>query len=669
MTHLALLPLERDEMAHMVAETLNAPLASVLPLSDSLYHKWGGNPFTLKQLLTLLHDDGALYFDHQAGSWKWDTKAYGLLYQGEDDLALILMKLQKLADEEQKLLKLSSCLGNRFDLDTVAALWSKSAEETAAGLMTLVSEGLLLIAEKENEATPFFPSGWKNVEFTFLHDHIQQAVYSLQSEEEKKERHFKIGSFLMEKRGAAQPLTGQLMAMMDHFNRSLELIQDSKTKLKLARLNLLLGRKAKVSAAYESARQYLRAGISLLPEVPWQEHYRLTFNLYLELAQAEFLSGDVGKAEELFAMLVKKARTELERADVYGVKVILYAGLGQYAEAVETGRKALQKLGIHLPLHPKKRDYFKELFRYKWLMRNKKIEELIHLPEMTDPVHRRIAKLLTRLSYITMISYPDLFGLLILVNGNYALRYGNHEMSAVGFLGFGIMTGTLLRDYEKGEKYGQLCIQLVEKYDRNASKCIIYFTTGTLIFHWTHHASYGLKYLNKAVESGMEAGDVVIVGYAHSLLLENQYLMGVPLADMKNELRQKRQVAEMLKHANLLINTSIYAGTINVLTSQDSNALEQGMKRLEKDEPVYVAQKDKSGLATYYCSLMQLYYLLDKPSEALQMADKILPLLGTIEGLLLEAHYTFYKALANQLAAKKPNPHPNRSPGTDPGSG
>lgn len=111
MTHLALLPLERDEMAHMVAETLNAPLASVLPLSDSLYHKWGGNPFTLKQLLTLLHDDGALYFDHQAGSWKWDTKAYGLLYQGEDDLALILMKLQKLADEEQKLLKLSSCLG------------------------------------------------------------------------------------------------------------------------------------------------------------------------------------------------------------------------------------------------------------------------------------------------------------------------------------------------------------------------------------------------------------------------------------------------------------------------------------------------------------------------------------------------------------------------------
>lgn len=261
-------------MAHMVAETLNAPLASVLPLSDSLYHKWGGNPFTLKQLLTLLHDDGALYFDHQAGSWKWDTKAYGLLYQGEDDLALILMKLQKLADEEQKLLKLSSCLGNRFDLDTVAALWSKSAEETAAGLMTLVSEGLLLIAEKENEATPFFPSGWKNVEFTFLHDHIQQAVYSLQSEEEKKERHFKIGSFLMEKRGAAQPLTGQLMAMMDHFNRSLELIQDSKTKLKLARLNLLLGRKAKVSAAYESARQYLRAGISLLPEVPWQEHYK-----------------------------------------------------------------------------------------------------------------------------------------------------------------------------------------------------------------------------------------------------------------------------------------------------------------------------------------------------------------------------------------------------------
>ena len=84
----------------------------------------------------------------------------------------------------------------------------------------------------------------------------------------------------------------------------------------------------------------------------WKRTYTLSFDLHLELAQAEFISANTKVAEELFDLVIEKAGDELERASVYGLKVILYAGMGKYDEAVHTGIQALMNLGIKLPLHP-----------------------------------------------------------------------------------------------------------------------------------------------------------------------------------------------------------------------------------------------------------------------------------------------------------------------------
>jgi predicted ATPase/DNA-binding CsgD family transcriptional regulator/GAF domain-containing protein len=643
-TRLHLLPLERSEIARIVAETLHAPLEHAASLSESLYHWSGGNPFALKQHLALLHDEGALYFDHQEGCWKWDRRAFCDLHQREDVLALLVTKIQRLSEEGRELLKLASCLGNRFDLQTVAALWGKSAEEAAAGFMALISEGLVAVAENEKEGQVSVHSDRKNVEFAFLHDHIQQAVHSLIGEHEKKETHLKIGTLLLEN-VSGHPRAERFMSMMDHFNRSPELIHDRKLRNRLARLNLLAGRKAKASAAYASALQYFRSGIAFLPDDAWETLYRLSFRLHLELAQAKFLCADVGKAEERFDTLLKKARTELERADVYGAKVILYTGTGKYPEAVQTGRKALQNLGMRIPLHPTKWDYVKELLRYKWLMRNRRIDDLMRLPELREARRKKIMELSTRLSYVCMTSYPDLFGLIIIKNGNYAVRYGNNEMSPAAYLGYGLTEGNILGDYRKGEKYSRLCIRLAEKYDRSSIKCIIYFVTASLLFHWSHHASYGLAYLNKAVECGMEAGDVVIVGYAHCLLLENRYLMGVPLAEMKEQIRQKRQVAETIKHDNLAVNTLIYDRVVSALMGGQPGSLESVAQKLESEEPLFTAQKDKTVLATYYLCLMQLYCFMGKPGQALAIDRRIQPLRGAMNGLFITGDYTLLQSL------------------------
>lgn len=644
-THiLSLAPLKRTEVANLVADTLNTELENVTSLAESLYRKSGGNPLSLKQLLILLHDEGLLYFDTQERCWKWDMEAIQNLQQGEDVLELILKKIDWLPEDSRELIKWASCIGNRFDLQTLAALWGKSVDETASSLMPSVLEGLVFISENEKMRSSLINEENKNTVYEFLHDRVQQAVYALINEDEKKEKHMTIGSLLL-LNTSSDMLEEKIMSIMDHFNRSLEFIQDPSTRIELAGYNLLAGRKAKASAAYASALRYFKSGTELLADDAWEHHYRLSFDLYLELAQAQYLCSDVNGAEELFDKVLERAQTELERADVNSLKVILYAGVGKYTEAVQTGMKALKNLGINLPLHPTKLDYVKELLRYKWSMRNKKIEELINLPEMNNAKQRKITELLTRLSYVTMSNYPDLYGFIILKNGNYALKYGINEMFPIGCLGYGITVGNILGDYEAGEKYGNVCIQLAEKYDRNSSKCIAYFVTGSLIFHWTQHAAFGLEYLKKAVDSGMEVGDVVIVGYANCLLLENQYLMGVTLVEMEEKIRNKHETAKKIKHDNLMINTVIYKTVVNALMGRKSGSLAAGVQELEKDELLRLANNDKSSVATYYFCRMQLDYMMGNYRQALAMANKIEPIKGTITGFLLSAEYIFYHSL------------------------
>lgn len=637
--------LERSEAARFVAETLRVPPEQTASLAESLYHRSAGNPFFLRQLLALLHDEGTLFFDLREGRWMWDERAFGYLHGTEDVTALIRIKIRRLTEDSRELLKLISCLGSRFHLRTVAALLGKSEEETAGAMMPLVAEGLVTAAEHGSAVREPSDGGQNNIEYTFLHDHIQHAVYELIDEREKKERHLHIGSALLGER-SGRPLAERLMTMVDHFNRGAELVRSRRMRVRLARLNLLAGRKAKASAAYASALGYFRSGMDLLPEDAWQSHHHLGFHLGLELAQAEFLCAETDKAEARFDVLLTQARTELERADVYGAKVMLYAGVGKYREAVHTGRLALRRLGMHLPLHPGKWDYMKELLRYKWLMRGRKIEELAELSEMRDAERRKIMELSTRLSYVCMVSHPDLFGLIILKNGNYALRHGISEMSPAGFIGYGLTEGNMLGNFGRGERFSEVCVRMAEQYGGNAIKSIIYFVTGSLLAHWTRPVSHGLDYLNRALEYGQETGEVVIIGYAHCMLLEHRYLSGSPLAGLDGEIRHKRQVAESIRHDNLAVNTNIYGCVVDALLGLRPDSLESGARQLEQDEPLYAAQNDNTVLATSWFCRMMLYYLMDEPEKALDMANRIRPMLGNMNGLLITADYTLLHSLA-----------------------
>ena len=96
----------------------------------------------------------------------------------------------------------------------------------------------------------------------------------------------------------------------------------------------MAGKRAKAATAYAAALQYFTAGRSLLAENGWEGCYRLAFDLELNRAECEYLTGELALAEKRLEALSDRAGTIVDSAAVTCVRINLYTNLDQSDKAV-----------------------------------------------------------------------------------------------------------------------------------------------------------------------------------------------------------------------------------------------------------------------------------------------------------------------------------------------
>ena len=104
---------------------------------------------------------------------------------------LTIAQLEKLPDPTQEVLRLAACIGNNFDLTTLATVSQQPKQAVFPDLMAALQGGLILpISELDTE---LFIQDYK-----FLHDRVQQAAYQSIGEEDKSVVHLQIGRLLLQ---------------------------------------------------------------------------------------------------------------------------------------------------------------------------------------------------------------------------------------------------------------------------------------------------------------------------------------------------------------------------------------------------------------------------------------------------------------------------------------
>ncbi|HMX27712.1 MAG TPA: sigma 54-interacting transcriptional regulator, partial [Blastocatellia bacterium] len=515
-------PLQLADLTSFVADTLRCDLAEAAPLAQLVWEKTAGNPFFIIQFLKTLEQDGLLKFDYDLGRWTYCLEDIVNAAMTDNVVALMTQKIQRLSTSAQRALTLASCIGNSFDLPTLAIVSEQSLEDTAEALQEAIEEGLISpVMEEEGkggqgdgetmESTmsphlPISPSPLLHV--AFLHDRVQQAAYALIPDEWKQLVHLAVGRLLRE--GCApEQLEERLFDIVHHLNLGSSLIVEDAERLVLARLNLTAGRKAKSSTAYESAREYFQTGAVLLGEEYWESEYELAFALHLELAECLRLCAEFAEAEDACERLLPRARTKLDQARVHNLQILQFENQSRYADALAAGGRCLALFGVAFPAAEEQTAALeREITTIEFLLDRRPVAELLKLPLMTDAEIKMVMNLLTTIWSSAYISgRQELTRLFSATMVRLSLLHGNCEESAYGYVTHAITVGPERGDYETAYEFGLLALRLNERFHDSRLRAKICQQFQAHVAPWRQPLESCLSYAREARRSGFESGD------------------------------------------------------------------------------------------------------------------------------------------------------------------
>ncbi len=535
--HLSLSPLNLNQVNEFIADTLKTDCIHTHKLAEFVWEKTQGNPFFIKEFLKSLYTDKFLKFDTKAGAWTWDLEQIITRSITDNVIELMTEKIQRLSESAQKVLQLAACIGNQFDLKTLSIINETSQKETANELWDAIQAGLILpvgddykFIQTDCDADDF------KITYKFAHDRIQQAAYSLIPPEDKQAVHWQVGQLLLHNT-PQQVLPQKIFDIVNQLNFGIEAIDVQLERDKLAQLNLIAGKKAKASAAWEPAWNYLRIGRDCLSADSWKSQYELTLALYVEAIQVASSQGNFEEIERLASIVLQQATSLLDKVKVYEAKIQAYTTQNQPLEAIKTALSVLKLLGIRFPKKPTKLNILLELARTKLSLVGKRIEDLIDLPVMTDPYKLAAMRILAGVVSAAHFATPELLPLLVLKQVNLSIKYGNTAASACAYATYGlILSGEIVGDIETGYQFGQLALLLLDKFNAKELKARTLLIVNYFIKHWKEHLRETLTPLREAYSIGLETGDLEYAAYAACVYSYHSYVMGKELATVEREM-------------------------------------------------------------------------------------------------------------------------------------
>jgi predicted ATPase/serine phosphatase RsbU (regulator of sigma subunit) len=632
---LTLGPLGLAETKQLIADTLNQCLEKTETLADLVLKKTGGNPFFMGEFLKELYRAKLIDFkwgtdDSQPG-WQWDLTQIEARGMTDNVIDLMVDKVEKLNPNTQQVLKWAACIGNQFDLNLLAIVCQKTCQAIQEDLWEAISEEMIFQTDQN---------------YKFVHDRVQQAVYSLIPLEEKQVVHWHIGQLLLQNRLPDQE-EQNIFLIVDHLNIGRVWSTQALERKKLASLNLSAGKKAKASAAYQSAYDYLKTGLSLLDKTHWQTEYELILSLYTEAAEAAYLCKHFEEMEDWVAVVLEEAKTLVDKIKVYEIRINAYRAQNKMLEAIDIALPVLKQLGISLPRQPKKWHIVFGLLQTKLTLGRKHIESLKELPEMTDPEKLAAMRILAIISSISYLAAPDLLPLLIFKQINLSIKYGNTGISAFAYAGYGLILCGVLDDINKGYQFYNLSLTLLEVFDVIELKGRVIFLLNIFIKHWKKSIKNILQPLQEAYQSCLETGDLEYAIYAIAQISIHSYITGRELTQIEKKMAELAKIIHQLQQDSCLYLYEIHNQSLLNMRGKSNNTCFFSNEGYDEQQmlKLYVKTNNRNAIFYIYFNKQILCYLFHAYSHSLENAIMAENYLDGAIGLAQVPFFYFYDSL------------------------
>lgn len=629
--------------------SLDQDLKELRELAGCICDKTEGNPFFVKQFLRSLYDLGYLWFDHNLLKWCFDTEEIKKLNITENVIDLLNSKIKILNTSTIQWLKYGACIGNQFDLQILASVGDKPAETILHSLQEAVEIGLIYVNKSMHQLQGY-------IKFKFVHDRIQQAVYSMIPEDEKCIIHLQLGQLYLKNHSDLNN-SEQLFEIVRQLNAGSSIIIDEAEKIKLAELNLKAGIMAKKSSAYYSAYIYFNEGVKLLSSNAWEDYYDLTLQLYSDITESAHLINEYNQMDKFSQIVLDNGKTLIDKIKVYKIKIEAYQTQLNLKEAMRTSASVLKSLGIYIPREPKICD-FEEAFKVTWkTISGMQVEELTNLPSMKDPIKLAAMQILLTISPVAYQLDSMLANIIICKMTELTVKYGNTPFAPAVYSYYAVTLcshinnielGDKLEKYiELGYKLGKISVNLVESPNMKQYKSLVMDIDNILVKHWKEHIRETLKPCIEGYWSGVENGSFEYAGYCASMYSKNSLYSGEILEVVGKEMDINIKRLQKIQQGLSIIWINIFGQVVQNLQGKCENILEFKGDYFDEYKmlPTIEDIGDIQGMQAFYLAKMVMNYFFKNYSSAIECGQKIEENVGSFGGTIDLAIFYFYDSL------------------------
>ena len=576
--------------------------------------------------------------------WQWELDVIKALNITDNVVHLMIEKLNTLPEQSQEVLKIASCIGSEFDIQTVADMSSYSFDEVLQSMQVPLQENLVNVMDEV-----LADGNEQNERYQFLHDRIQQASYALIPEETRASVHLSIGKHLLQNL-SEEEINNGLFEITNHLNIGVHLADDPSLKSTLIELNMKSGQRAKSSLAYRSATEFFDQAIELMLKDYWDnpQLYPLAYECTLNKGECMYMMGNHEEAIQFMDEVIDHAHTKLEKARVYILKGILLQTQGKLLEELETCRAGLALFGKEIPQSQSLEEIMGQFGKLETLRAGRPIPELIDLPIMQDPEQYTIQTLLIIASTPTyMTDQTKLVWTWVITEIiNISLVYGNSPLSELAYSGYGIIVGSS-GDYQSGYAYGKLAFDLNTNFNNIGNVPKINVIYGQMVAPWVRPLKEVLPLAYEGMAKAYESGDLVYGAYSGLHLLWGHLFLSTPLDQLGKEIVRVTKFFEKTK--DIFID-SVYVAEqyIEALRGNTDNITSFGTEKWTDTEFETRIESKAMDFSkhNFYLAKAITHYLNHDYDAALEYVPKLQQTAYATTGCLFNADQEFYHGLA-----------------------
>ncbi|MCW3120609.1 MAG: hypothetical protein JWQ38_101, partial [Flavipsychrobacter sp.] len=615
----------------LIQDLLRTDQKNAHDLAEIIYSKTNGNAFYVHQFLKSVYDEQFLSFDFDKREWTWNKDHILDMNVSGNVVDFITSLIQKMPADIIDVLKIASSLGNRFTKEAISQIKGQNEKIIEHLLQQPLIDGMLIQITGQ---------------YKFVHDRIQQAIYTLIPEEDKKAIHLKIGQVILQNTTEAEQQE-RIFDIVNHWNLGADLITEPKTKAELTMLNLSAARRAVFSAAYPMALLYFEKSLELLDN-RWDTNYDLLLTTTGEAAESAYFSGEYNKVDAWVKDIIDHSKNLTDAARGYEVSIKKLIAENKLIEAITLGLSVLDKMHVHFTIKPGQITTIINLLKTKWALKSKTVDFYNDLPQMTDPETNAIMRILSDISSASYFAAPELVPLLIFKMVRLSASKGLSRKSPYSFSAYGFILSGYMGEIDNGITFGKIALNLVKKLKADEVSGMIKTTNNVFLNHWRTPLHETIDDLEEAFKWAMESGDNEWSSYAAQNMAYQMFVMGYPLNNLAKKLEVLDQQIEKFRQDLTITRLRIFRqSVVNLVDEKEHPEILKG--EIFDEDKISIAEISMNNKVYFHNLYFQKAFIsivFNMPEAALKYIETAGTFLESVRGSVLYPMYKFYHSLA-----------------------